>query len=228
MVTKEEFIKMQDHSVLGPKATDSEVRRFIKECKEYGFAAIYVNPCDVKLAAEQLAGTGVNIGTVIGFPQGVNRTEIKIAEGHKAIEDGATDLDFVINIARMKSGQRDYVQKELNDFVKAMKEYDPKVVIKVIIETCFLDHDQKVEACKIVAESGADYIKTSTGTGPAGCRIGDIRLMRKICGDKVKIKAAAQITFVEQALAVIDAGATRIGENTAVEMLKDFDKQLWE
>jgi deoxyribose-phosphate aldolase len=121
----------------------------------------------------------------------------------------------------------DYVKKELNNFVKAMREKSSSVVVKVIIETCFLDHDQKVEACKIVAESGADYIKTSTGTGTAGCRIGDIRLMKKVCGDKVKIKATAQITFFEQALAVIEEGATRIGENTAVEMLKDLDKQLW-
>ena len=102
------------------------------------------------------------------------------------------------------------------------------VVIKVIIETCFLDHKEKIKACEIVAESGADYIKTSTGTGPAGCRIGDIRLMRKVVNGRVKIKAAAQITNIEDALAVISEGAERIGENTAVKLLADFDDQLWD
>jgi len=186
-----------------------------------------VNPCDVALAAERLAGAGVEIGTVIGFPHGVNCTAIKIAEGLQAIKDGATELAVVINVPRLMSGQGDYVKEELDAFVRAMKDTTPDICIKVIIETCFLTHDQKVEACEIVAASGADYIKTSTGTGPAGCRIGDIRLMKRVCGDRVKIKAAAQITSIEQGLAVIEEGASRIGENTAVAMLNDWDKQLW-
>ena len=218
---------MQDHSILEPDADENAVLRRIDEAIKFGFAAVYVNPCYVKLAKEKLDGTAVAVGTVIGFPHGANRTETKIQEALLAIDDGADELDAVINISRLKSGDDAYVSDELGRLVSAVKERAPNVLVKVIIETCYLDHDEKVRACEIVASSGADYIKTSTGTGPAGCRIGDIRLMRNVCGDRVKIKAAAQIATIEQALAVIEEGATRIGENTAVELLADFDKQLW-
>ncbi len=228
MITKEEFARMQDHTILEPDADENAVLQRIEEALRFNFAAVYVNPCYVKLVKEKTAGSGVAVGTVVGFPHGANKTEIKIQEGLLAIEDGADELDIVINISRLKSGDDQYVKDEIERFVQAIKKKSPKVLVKVIIETCFLNHDEKVRACKIVAESGADYIKTSTGTGSAGCRIGDIRLMKTIVGDKVKIKAAAEITTIEQALAVLSEGATRIGENTAVKLLEEFDKELWE
>ncbi|MBN1674899.1 MAG: deoxyribose-phosphate aldolase [Kiritimatiellae bacterium] len=223
MIGKQEFARMQDHSILEPDADQAAVDRRIDECLEHGFAAVYVNPCYVRHAAARLEGSTTAVGTVIGFPHGANKTEIKIQEALHALEDGASELDVVINISRLKSGDDAYVRDELERFVQAVKARHAAARVKVIIETCYLTRAEKMRACEIVANSGADYIKTSTGTGPAGCRIGDIRLMRRVCGERVKIKAAAQITFLEQALAIIEAGAERIGENTAVAMLGEWE-----
>ena len=225
MLTREEFAKMQDHSILEPYATRPEIEVMISQTIEYGFNATYVEPCHVKWAKEKSGAA--KVGTVIGFPFGTNTTEIKIAEGLQCIRDSASALDLVINYSMLKSGEDAYVANEVREFVKAMKAEDPEVVVKVIIECCFLTHDEKVRAIEIVAESGADFIKTSTGTGTGGCRIGDIRLMKRIIGDRCQIKAAAQITNIEDALAVIDEGATLIGENTAVKLLADWDVQRW-
>jgi len=227
MITKEEFASMQDHAIAEPDATESAIRQRISETLEYGFASVVVNPCWVKFTKE-IVGDKCKIGTVIGFPSGTSTTKIKIAEGLDAIENGADDLDIVINVSWLKSGYPDKVSQEIKEFVKAMKNKRSDVVIKVIIECCNLNHDEKVTACEIVAESGADYIKTSTGTGAWGCRIGDIRLMRKVVGNRCKIKAAADIKTIETALAVISEGATRIGENTAVQLMAEWDKQLWQ
>lgn len=226
MITKEQFAKMQDHSILEPNATLEQVKRMCEETIQYGLGATYVEPCNVAFA-KSILGDKAKVGTVVGFPFGANTTAIKIAEGLETIDNGADKLDIVMNIGKLKSGDTAYVENELKEFSKAMKAKRSDIIVKVIIETCYLTHDEKVTACRIVADSGADYIKTSTGTGPAGCRIGDIRLMKRICGDKVKIKAAAQITNIEDALAVIEEGASAIGENTALKLLADFDKQLW-
>lgn len=225
-LTREQFAAMQDHSILEPYQTKEGIAEMVRQTVEYGFNATYVEPCHVKYAAELSAGKA-KVGTVIGFPFGTNTPAIKIAEGLQCIEDGAAALDFVINYSMLKSGEDAYVLDELTQFVKAMKAKDPSVVIKVIIECCYLTHDEKVRAINIVKASKADYIKTSTGTGSGGCRIGDIRLMKRICGDDVKIKAAAQITNIEDALAVIEEGATLIGENTAVKLLADWDEERW-
>jgi deoxyribose-phosphate aldolase len=227
MLTKEQFAKMQDHSILEPYATLADIDQRIQETLDYGLGATYVEPCYVAYARQKLAGRA-KVGTVIGFPFGANTTAVKIAEGLGCIEDGADKLDVVMNYSKLKPGDAAYVEQELGAFVKAMKARRADIIVKVIIECCYLTHDEKVKACEIVRDSGADYIKTSTGTGSGGCRIGDIRLMRKICGDKVKIKAAAQIASIEDALAVIEEGASAIGENTAVRLLADWDKQLWE
>ncbi|MBQ4074598.1 MAG: deoxyribose-phosphate aldolase [Clostridia bacterium] len=226
MLTREEFAKMQDHSILEPYQVLEDIDKMIGQTIEYGFNATYVEPCHVKHARE-LSGDKAKVGTVIGFPFGTNTTEIKIAEGLQCIRDGADALDLVINYSMLKSGKDEYVKNEVNEFVKAMKAENPEVVIKVIIECCYLTHDEKVRAIVIVRDSGADFIKTSTGTGSGGCRIGDIRLMKRLCGEKCQIKAAAQITNIEDALAVIEEGATLIGENTAVKLLADWDKERW-
>lgn len=225
-ITKKEFAAMQDHSILEPYATKEQIAEMVRQTIKYGFNATYVEPCHVAYAVMCSAGKA-SVGTVIGFPFGTNAKATKIAEGIQCIEDGAEALDFVINYSMLKSGESEYVADELNDFVKAMKHKNPNVIIKVIIECCFLTHDEKVEAIRIVGGSGADFIKTSTGTGSGGCRIGDIRLMRRLLDGKCKIKAAAQITNIEDALAVIEEGATLIGENTAVKLLDDWDKERW-
>ena len=196
------------------------------ETLQYGLGATYVNPCYVSFA-KSILGDKAKVGTVIGFPHGANTTNVKVTEGLEAIENGADKLDVVINIAKLRSGDEAYVSDELEAFAKAMKEKRPDIIVKVIIETCYLSHDEKVTACEIVADSGADFVKTSTGTGTAGCRIGDIRLMKRVVGDRVKIKAADQIKNIEDALAVIEEGATAIGESSALSMLADYDKELW-
>ena len=226
MISRKEFALMQDHSILEPNATKDGVTQRCRETLEHGLGATYVNPCWVSYA-KSLLGNRAKVGTVVGFPFGANTTATKIAEGLECIDNGADKLDVVINISKLKTGETVYVEKELRDFVTAMKKRRSDVTVKVIIECCYLTHDEKVAACRIVGDSGADFIKTSTGTGTGGARIGDIRLMRKLVGDKVKIKAAAQITSIEDALAVIEEGASAIGENTAVKLLEDFDKQLW-
>jgi len=226
MITKEQFAAMQDHSILEPYATENAIRKRCEETIQYGFSAVYVNPCWVSFA-KQIIGDKAKVGTVVGFPHGANTTKIKIAEALEEIDNGADDLDLVINISKLKSKDYDYVENELKQFVKAVKDKKPSVLVKIIIETCYLNHDEKVKACEIVARSGADYIKTSTGCGPAGCKVSDIRIMKRIVGDKMKIKGADRISSVEDALSIIEEGASLLGESHAIQWLADWDKQLW-
>jgi deoxyribose-phosphate aldolase len=226
MLTKEQFAKMQDHSILEPYATIEQIKNCCEETLKYGFAATYVNPSFVSYA-KSIIGDKAMVGIPIGFPFGANTTKIKIAEALEGIENGADKLDIVSNINKIKSGDFIYVENELKEFCKVVKAKKPNIIVTVIIETCFLTHDEKVRACEIVRDSGADFIKTSTGTGPRGANIGDIRLMRKVCGNKVKIKAAALFTGIEDVLAIIEEGASVIGDNSAIRWMEEWDKQLW-
>jgi deoxyribose-phosphate aldolase len=226
MITKEQFASMQDHSVLGPGIKEADVRKFCAEVLEYGFAAVYVNPCDVKLA-KSLIGDKANVGTVIGFPQGVNTTATKIFEALETMDNGADELDIVINIPKMRDNDVDYVRDELTQFVKAVKAKKADVVVKVIIEAFYLTHDQKVAACEATVASGADYVKQSSGTPPLSFTLGDVRLMKAVVGDRIKVKAAGWINNLEDAIGSIELGADRIGNSIAPEWLKEFDKQLW-
>ena len=226
MLTKEQFAKMQDHSILEPYATVGQIKNCCEETLKYGFAATYVNPSFVSYA-KSIIGDKAMVGIPIGFPFGANTTKIKIAEALEGIENGADKLDIVSNINKIKSGDFIYVENELKEFCKIVKAKKPNIIVTVIIETCFLTHDEKIRACEIVRDSGADFIKTSTGTGPRGANIGDIRLMRKVCGNKVKIKAAALFTGIEDVLAIIEEGASVIGDNSAIRWMEEWDKQLW-
>jgi len=226
MITKEEFSAMQDHAIVEPYADEKAIRNRIQESLDHKFASVVVNPAWVKFTKD-IVGDRIPVSTLISFPFGAATTKMKIAEALDAIDNGATQLDVVMNISWIKSGYFDRAEAEIKEFVRAAKARDRKVGVKVIIECCYLTHDEKVKSCEIVAGSGADFVKTSTGTGSWGCRIGDIRLMKKVVGNRCGIKAAADIKTVEDALAVIAEGATRIGENTAVQILKDWDKQLW-
>jgi deoxyribose-phosphate aldolase len=226
MISKKEFAAMQDHSVLESYQDERAIRQRIQEALSYGFAAVYVNPAWVRFAKE-IVGDRCHVGTPVGYPIGAATTKIKIMEGIDAIENGADELDVVINISWIKSGYIKQAAEEMKEFVRAMKLKRSDVCVKIIIECCYLTHSEKLTACEIVAESGADYIKTSTGMGAWGCRIGDIRLIKKIVKNRCKIKAAADVKTIEQALAVISEGATRIGENTAIQMMQEWDNQMW-
>jgi deoxyribose-phosphate aldolase len=227
MITKAQFAAMQDHSILGTYCKQSDVKRFCEEVLEHGFAAVYVNPCDVAYA-KGLIGDRAGVGTVIGFPQGATTTRTKICEALEAIDNGATELDLVINVSRLKDGDTAYVQNELNEFVRAVKAKQPEVLVKVIIECYYLSHDEKVTACQLVVQSGADYVKQSTGTTPnSSFCLGDTRLMKNVVGDRIGIKSSGWIMNVEDAIGSIEFGASRVGNSLAPQWLAEFDKQLW-
>jgi deoxyribose-phosphate aldolase len=227
MLTKEQFARMQDHSILGTYCARKDVKKFCDEVLQYGFAAVYVNPCDVAYA-RSIIGDKAGVGTVIGFPQGANTTKTKIFEGLDAIDNGANELDIVINVSKLKEGDTEYVKNELVEFTKAVKAKKPDVCVKVIIECYYLTHAEKIVACNIVAESGADYIKHSTGTTPNNsfC-LGDTKLIKAIVGDRVKIKSSGWIINIEDAIGSIEFGASRIGNGCGPQWLQEFDENRW-
>ncbi len=213
-----------DHTNLKPYATREDITRLCDEAIQYGFYAVCVNPYRVKLAKDYLKGKGasVRVASVIGFPLGATPTEVKVFEAKKALEDGADELDMVINIGALKDGDYEYVRNDIAEVVRAAHEKGAKV--KVIIETCYLTEEEKVKACELVKEAGADFVKTSTGFGTGGATVEDVRLMRKVVGPEMGVKAAGGIRTYEQAIAMIEAGATRIGASSGVKIVQGARK----
>ncbi|MCA6214845.1 deoxyribose-phosphate aldolase [Thermococcus bergensis] len=214
-----DIAKYIDHTNLKPYATKEDIIKLCEEAKKYGFYAVCVNPYRVKLAKEQLEGTGIKVASVIGFPLGATPTEVKVFEAKKALEDGADELDMVINIGALKDKDYEYVKNDIAEVVKVAHEKG--AVVKVIIETCYLTDEEKEIACKLAMEAGADFVKTSTGFGTGGATVEDVRLMRRIVGDKLGVKAAGGIRTYEQALAMIEAGANRIGTSSGVKIVEE-------
>lgn len=213
-----------DHTNLKPYATRGDIIRLCDEAVQYGFYAVCVNPYRVKLAKEYLKekNADVKVASVIGFPLGATPTEIKVAESRRALKDGADELDMVINIGALKDGDYDYVKKDIAEVVRVAHERGAKV--KVIIETCYLTDEEKVKACELAKEAGADFVKTSTGFGSGGATVEDVMLMRKTVGPEMGVKAAGGIRTYEQALAMIEAGATRIGASSGVKIVQGVKK----
>ncbi|RLF78816.1 deoxyribose-phosphate aldolase, partial [Thermococci archaeon] len=204
--------KYIDHTNLKSYATKEDIIKLCEEAKKYGFYAVCVNPYRVKLAKEHLKGTDIKVASVIGFPLGATPTEVKVFEAKKALENGADELDMVINIGALKDKNYEYVKKDIEDVTKVAHEKG--AIVKVIIETCYLSEEEKEIACKLAMEAGADFVKTSTGFGTGGATIEDVKLMRKVVGDKLGVKAAGGIRTYEEALAMINAGANRIGTSS--------------
>ena len=211
-----ELNRMIDHTILKPEATEAAVQKIIDEAKEYNFFSVCINPCWVAFASEQLADTDVAVCTVIGFPLGANTPEVKAYEAADAIKNGANELDIVINIGALKSQQYDYVRQDIQGVVDAAKG---KALVKVIIETALLTDEEKVKACELAKEAGADFVKTSTGFSTGGAKVADIRLMRETVGPDMGVKASGGVHNAEEALAMIEAGATRIGASTGVAIV---------
>jgi deoxyribose-phosphate aldolase len=207
-----------DHTILKPEAAVDDVIKLCREAGEHRFAAVCVNPCYVDLCAHLLKGTGVKVATVIGFPLGASFTEIKVGEAKQAVLCKADELDMVINLGAAKAGRWDFVLEEIRQVVAAGEG----AIIKVIVETALLTTEEKRLACQTVLDSGAHFIKTSTGFGPGGAAVEDIQLFRKITGDRIGIKASGAIRTREQAEAMIQAGATRIGTSNGVAIVKQF------
>ncbi len=214
-----ELAEMIDHAALSPQATIEDVRSACQLAAQYKIACICVRPSDVALAKSILGKTDVAVGGVIGFPHGSSTTEIKAAETRKAIEDGADELDMVINIGRLVSGEIDFVR----DDIKAVVDAAGGRIVKVIFECCYLNRDQMAAACKASEEAGASYVKTSTGTAASGATLEDVSFMRQQVGDRLGVKASGGIHTLEDALAMIDAGATRIGTSSTKQILDALD-----
>lgn len=211
-----ELNRMIDHTILKPEATEAAVQKIIDEAKEYNFFSVCINPCWVAFASEQLANTDVAVCTVIGFPLGANTPEVKAYEAADAIKNGANEVDMVINIGALKSQQYDHVRQDIQGVVDAAKG---KALVKVIIETALLTDEEKVKACELAKEAGADFVKTSTGFSTGGAKVADIRLMRETVGPDMGVKASGGVHNAEEALAMIKAGATRIGASTGVAIV---------
>ena len=207
---------MIDHTILKPEATEAAVQKIIDEAKEYNFFSVCINPCWIAFASEQLADTDVAVCTVIGFPLGANTPEVKAYEAADAIKNGANEVDMVINIGALKSQQYDHVRQDIQGVVDAAKG---KALVKVIIETALLTDEEKVKACELAKEAGADFVKTSTGFSTGGAKVADIRLMRETVGSDMGVKASGGVHNAEEALAMIEAGATRIGASTGVAIV---------
>ena len=212
---KKEILKHIDHTLLKAVATWEDIKVLCDEAIEYGTASVCVPACYISRIHETY-GDKINICTVVGFPLGYSVTESKVLETRKAIEDGANEIDMVINISDVKNGDFEKVTKE----IAALKEACGDKILKVIIETCYLTEEEKIAMCKSVTEAGADYIKTSTGFGTAGATIEDIRLFKKYIGPNVKMKAAGGVKTVADLEMFINEGCDRIGTSSAVNMLK--------
>lgn len=208
-----------DHAVLKPESTDLELEKEINTIKEYNIASVCVKPCHVRLSSDILKDSKILVSTVIGFPHGTTTTKCKVTESIEAIENGAKELDMVINIGKLISGDYQYVKNDISEVVKCA--HDRNAIVKVIIETALLNEEQKVQACKIAEQAGADFVKTSTGFNGGGATLSDIKLMKSAVSSKVKVKASGGIKTLENAIEFIDAGCSRLGTSSTIAILTD-------
>lgn len=215
-ITAEEIAATIDHTALKAETTREEIKQLCLEAKQYHFATVCVNPAWVSLAAQELQGSGVGVTTVAGFPLGASTTFIKSAEAKDAIANGATEVDMVLNIGLMKSGDLAGVKSDVEGVVAACRG---KAIVKVILETGLLTREEKVQACLICKEAGADFVKTSTGFGKGGATVEDIALMRETVGAEMGVKASGGVRDRATALQMIAAGATRIGASAGIAIL---------
>lgn len=219
-MTPSELAKYIDHTALKAATTPAEIDRLCAEARRYGFAAVCINPCYVRRAVEALAGSPVAVATVVGFPLGATTSAVKAAEAREAVLAGAREIDMVINIGLAKAGQFDAVEADIRAIVEAALAANRDAGVKVIIETCYLTDDEKVETCRRAVAAGAHYVKTSTGMGSGGATVEDVRLMRATVGPAVGVKAAGGIRTAADALKMIEAGASRIGTSSGAQILE--------
>lgn len=211
-----DLAKKIDHTILKSDATEQDVLKYCDEAKKYGFASVCVNPCNVKFVSDSLQGSSVLTCSVIGFPFGAHKTEVKAFEAENALKDGAHEIDMVINVGALKQKRYDFVTND----IAAVKKVCKNSVLKVILETCLLTKEEIIVACNCALDAGADFVKTSTGFSTGGATIEDIVLMKKTVGTRAKIKASGGIRTHKDALAMIEAGADRIGAGNGVILLK--------
>lgn len=217
-MTKKELAGMMDHTLLKAFATPKDIAKICKEAVEIGAASVCVNPVNVKQAAELLKGTGVKTCTVIGFPLGANTSETKAFETKDAIAKGAEEVDMVVNVGALKAGDEKIVYED----IKAVVDAANGVLVKVIIETCYLTDEEKELACKAAQKAGADFVKTSTGFGTGGANVHDVALMKKTVGNSMKVKASGGMRTWEDVEPILEAGADRLGVSASMDILKGY------
>ena len=206
-----------DHTLLKPDATPKDITELCEEAKKYSFASVCINPGYVSLCSSLLSGTSVKVCTVIGFPLGSNTTEVKKYEADQALQNGATEVDMVINVGQLKAGNYDYVENDVRQVVSTAKSKN--AICKVILETALLNDEEKVKACLICKKAGADFVKTSTGFSKGGATVGDVALMKYVVGKEMGVKASGGIRSKEDAEAMIASGADRIGASASVKIV---------
>lgn len=221
-----DMAKMLDHTNLNPTATVDDIKKLCAEAKEHEFASVCINPIYVPLASKLLEKTSVKVCTVVGFPLGANTTEVKSYETRNAIKNGAQEIDMVMNIGAFKSGAYEIFKADIKAVVDATKKagVSSDIIVKVILETCFLNEKEILKACEIVKDAGADFVKTSTGFADYGARVEDVGIMRKKVGRDIGVKASGGIKNFEQALEMLDAGANRIGASSSVKIVTDEEE----
>lgn len=221
-MTSQELARMFDHTFLKPYATDQDFEKLCQEAKTIGAAMVAINSEPVKLCKKLLERTDVHVGAAISFPLGQTTLEVKVAETKKAIEDGADEIDYVINIGKAKMHDYDYIEKEMISIVELCRKHH--VLSKVIFENCYLDKEEIKQIALIAKKVKPDFIKTSTGFGTSGALVEDVRLMKETVGDEVQVKAAGGIRDWKTCQAMIEAGATRIGTSSSLKILEEFEK----
>ena len=206
-----------DHTALKPEATPADIEKLCQEAKTYGFAAVCVNPTYVKMCSELLAESSIAVASVVGFPLGASTIQMKSAETSEAVENGANEIDMVIPVGRLKSGDYDHVRRDIQAVVSAASGK----LVKVIIEAALLTDDEKVIACQIAQQAGAHFVKTSTGFSKSGATPDDVALMRKVVGDSMGVKAAGGIRTFADVMVMVHAGANRIGASSGVQIVRE-------
>ena len=208
--------KYIDHTILKATASNSDVQKLCEEAIEHEFYSVCVNGCYVADAKQLLQGTDVKVAAVVGFPLGAMTTAAKVFEAKEAVENGASEIDMVINVAKLKDGEFEYVENEIRQIKEAIGDN----VLKVIIETCYLTDEEKVKACELSLAAKADFVKTSTGFGPDGATYEDVKLMKSVVGDNAKVKASGGVRDKETAQKYIDLGAERLGTSSGIDIVK--------
>ena len=221
MVTRNQIARIIDHTELHAYATELDMRELCDEAMQFGFAAVTINPIWVSYCVKRLAGADIAINACIGFPLGASTATIKVEEAREAVRNGATEIDMVINIGAMKSGYPTFVEREIGAVVKAVKG----IPVKVILETCYLNENEKIAVCRMCMRSGAAYVKTCTGYGHSGATVEDVSLMKQVVGDYLGIKAAGGIRTYGDVMKMVKAGATRIGTSAGVDILESVPRR---
>ena len=213
-----------DHTALKPQTTRRDIENLCRETREFGFATACVAPVWVPLAADLLRGSSSGICTVVGFPHGGTIASAKAFEGRAALDAGARELDMVISVGHLRSGDLDAVRRDIAGVVEAARSF-PGALVKVILETCLLTREEKIAGCRLAEEAGAAFVKTSTGFGPGGATVEDVALLAETAGSRLGVKAAGGIRSLDFALALVEAGATRLGCSSSVQLVEEFRRR---